>query len=219
MRLPATNRRPGARAAFFLLACLLGLTAQAAFAETATPTGFVDTMTDEVLVVLRDPSLDDKGQIQAIEAIAARRFHFPSIARLVAARNWRRLNTEEKRAFATEFQKHLSVTYSRNINRFDNQTIEIASDREEPRGDWTVKTRIVQPGGEDILVDYRLRQIKGQWRVIDVVVEHISLVANFRSQVQELFSKKGVQGTLAFLAKKNANGASILPAGKTLPGS
>ncbi len=157
--------------------------------------------------------------IQAIETIAARRFHFPSIARLVAARNWRRLNTDEKRIFSAEFQKHLSVTYSRNIDRFDNQTIEITSDREESRGDWTVKTRIIQSSGENILVDYRLRQVKGQWRVIDVVVEHISLVANFRSQIQELFSKKGVTGTLAFLAEKNANGASMLPADQALPGS
>jgi phospholipid transport system substrate-binding protein len=168
-------------------------------------------MAEEVLVVLRDPGLDEVAQIRGIEEIAARRFHFPSIARLVAARNWRRLNPEQKRSFADEFQKHLSVTYSRNINRFDNQTIQIIGDREEARGDWTVKTLIAQPGGDDILVDYRLRRIRGDWRVIDVVVERISLVANFRSQAQELFSKKGVEGTLTFLAQKNANGSSILP--------
>jgi phospholipid transport system substrate-binding protein len=217
VRLSAPYRRIAA--AVLVTACLVALAVAPALAEIASPTDFVNSMADEVLVVLHTPELDDKSQIQAIEAIAARRFHFPSIARLVAARNWRRLNTDEKRIFTAEFQKHLSVTYSRNIDRFDNQTIEITSDREESRGDWTVKTRIVQPSGENILVDYRLRQIKGQWRVIDVVVEHISLVANFRSQIQELFSKKGVTGTLVFLAEKNANGASMLPADKALPGS
>ncbi|MEO2167113.1 MAG: ABC transporter substrate-binding protein [bacterium] len=217
MRLSAAYRRIGA--AVVVTTCLVGLTVAPALAEIASPTDFVNSMADEILVVLNTPELDSKAQIQAIETIAARRFHFPSIARLVAARNWRRLNTDEKRIFSAEFQKHLSVTYSRNIDRFDNQTIEITSDREESRGDWTVKTRIIQSSGENILVDYRLRQVKGQWRVIDVVVEHISLVANFRSQIQELFSKKGVTGTLAFLAEKNANGASMLPADQALPGS
>jgi phospholipid transport system substrate-binding protein len=181
------------------------------------PTAFVSDMADEVIVVLKQGNLSDESKIARIETIADRRFHFPSIARLVAARNWKRMNTAQKKAFSKEFQKHLGVTYGKNISRFDDQTILITSDREEPRGDWTVKTKILQPGGEDFLVDYRLRQINGSWRVIDVVVEHISLVANFRSQVQELFSKRGLDETLVFLAEKNASGQSILPPDEATP--
>ena len=186
-------------------------------AAEQSPSAFVSSMADEVIIVLKKNSLSEDAKIAEIEVIAERRFHFPSIARLVAARNWRRMTTPQKKTFSGEFQKHLSVTYGKNINRFDNQTIAITGDREEPRGDWTVKTRIVQSGSDDFLVDYRLRKIKGSWRVIDVVVEHISLVANFRSQIQELFSKRGVDGTLVFLEEKNASGQSILPADKATP--
>jgi phospholipid transport system substrate-binding protein len=181
------------------------------------PTAFVSDMADEVILVLKQDNLSDDNKIDRIEGIADRRFHFPSIARLVAARNWKRMTTAQKKAFSKEFQKHLGVTYGKNISRFDDQTIVITNDREEPRGDWTVKTKIVQPGGDDFFVDYRLRKIKGSWRVIDVVVEHISLVANFRSQVQELFSKRGLDETLIFLAEKNASGQSILPPDETTP--
>lgn len=197
--------------------CILMLAAATARSSEQPPREFVNGMTEEVIEILKTPGLDDDAKIVRIEAVAERRFHFPTIARLVAARNWRRLESEQKRQFSNEFQKHLSVTYGRNINRFDNQTIEITGDRAEPRGDWTVMTRIVQPGGEDILVDYRLRPVGGEWRVIDVVVERISLVSNFRSQVQELFSKRGVEGTLTFLAEKNASGQSILPEDKAVP--
>lgn len=197
--------------------CILMLAATTAHSSEQPPREFVNGMTEEVIEILKTPGLDDDAKIVRIEAVAERRFHFPTIARLVAARNWRRLESEQKRQFSNEFQKHLSVTYGRNINRFDNQTIDITGDRAEPRGDWTVMTRIVQPGGEDILVDYRLRPVGGEWRVIDVVVERISLVSNFRSQVQELFSKRGVDGTLTFLAEKNASGQSILPEDKAVP--
>ena len=197
--------------------CILMLAATTVHSSEQPPREFVNGMTEEVIEILKTPGLDDDAKIVRIEAVAERRFHFPTIARLVAARNWRRLESEQKRQFSNEFQKHLSVTYGRNINRFDNQTIDITGDRAEPRGDWTVMTRIVQPGGEDILVDYRLRPVGGEWRVIDVVVERISLVSNFRSQVQELFSKRGVDGTLTFLAEKNASGQSILPEDKAVP--
>lgn len=210
------NSRPTTAGILIALSCLL-LSAAPGSATDQPPRDFVRSMADEVIVVLKTPGLDDDAKIGQIETIANRRFHFPTIARLVAARNWRRLEPAQKRQFADEFQKHLSVTYGRNINRFDNQTIEISGDRAEPRGDWTVMTKIVQPGGDDILVDYRLRPVNGEWRVIDVVVERISLVSNFRSQVQELFSKKGVEGTLTFLSEKNASGQSILPEDQAVP--
>lgn len=200
-----------------LIFALFVATTPAQAALDTSPRGFVGAMADEVIAILDQDNLSGAEKIQKIEIVADRRFHFPSISRLVVARNWRKMSSEQKRTFNTEFQKHLSVTYGKNVNRFEDQTIEISDDREEPRGDWTVKTRIVQPRGEDVLVDYRLRKIEGRWRVIDVVVEHISLVSNFRSQIQELISKQGIDGTLIFLAEKNASGQSILPGEETEP--
>lgn len=201
----------------FVILILALLSPGAGMAAAQQPTAFVSEMADEVLVVLQKGNLSEEMKIDQIQVIADQRFHFPSIARLVAARNWKRMSKAQQKIFSQEFQKHLAVTYGKNISRFDKQTIEITSDRKEPRGDWTVKTRIIQPGGDDFLVDYRLRQIKGSWRVIDVVVEHISLVANFRSQIQELFSKRGIEPTLAFLAEKNTSGLSILPPEQATP--
>ena len=202
---------------FFLLAAILSFPSRGEALEQ-TPRIFVSQMANEVLIVLQQPDISADAKINQIETITDKRFHFPTIARLVAARNWRKLSKTQQSAFRREFQKHLSVTYGRNVSRFDNQTTAITGDRAEPRGDWTVQTVILDPSGEDLLVDYRLRKIQNRWQVIDVVVERISLVANFRAQVQELFTKRGVTATLAFLQEKNAKGQSILPDDKATPG-
>ena len=55
-----------------------------------------------------------------------------------------------------------------------------------------------------VQLDYRLRQRDGRWRVIDVVIEGISLVANFRSQFREVLSRKGPEALIRQLYKKNA---------------
>jgi len=177
-----------------------------------SPREYVQATADEVLAVLKDPNLDSDAKIAKIETIAYARFDFDTIARLVLARNWRKMTPEQQQTFIREFKKHLSVTYGKNVDSYANETIEITGDREEPRGDWTVQTKIVRgSAAEDILVDYRLRLRENQWRVIDVVVERISLVSNFRSQLQEIISHDGIDAMLAMLAEKNASGESILP--------
>lgn len=176
------------------------------------PRAFVQETADVVLEVLKNPDLDSDAKIAKIEQIAYARFDFETISKLVLARNWRKMTPEQRAQFEEEFKKHLSVTYGKNVDSYANETIEITGDREEPRGDHTVQTKIVRgSAAEDILVDYRLRPKDGQWKVIDVVVERISLVSNFRSQIQEIISRDGIDTMLKMLAEKNASGESILP--------
>ena len=53
-------------------------------------------------------------------------------------------------------------------------------------------------------VDYRLRERGGDWRVIDVKIEGISLVSNYRDQFHEVLSQGGPEKLLAQLRERNA---------------
>jgi len=50
----------------------------------------------------------------------------------------------------------------------------------------TVKTRIVTKQGNEVPVDYGLLREKDGWRVYDVIIEGVSLVANYRSQFNKI---------------------------------
>jgi phospholipid transport system substrate-binding protein len=79
--------------------------------------------------------------------------------------------------------------------------------REEARGDYTVHTKVKGGGHPEIAVDYRLRKDpKGDWRVIDVIGEDISLVSNLRSQFQSLLSRGGPDKLIQTLRDKIAKG-------------
>jgi len=192
------------------VAMLLMLT-RSGFAQPDAP-AYIQSTTDDALVVLKDKSLQPEQKIHKLEEIAYARFDFDTMAHLVLARNWAKLSPEQQKEFVQEFKRHLSVTYGKNIENYRNETIEISGDREEARGDWTVKTKILR-GGDDILVDYRLRKADGQWKIIDVVIERVSLVANFRSQLQDVVTNKGADEMLRMLREKNEAGQSILPDG------
>jgi phospholipid transport system substrate-binding protein len=194
---------------FAFAAALLLAVAGAARAEE--PRAFIQQTADEVLAVLGDKSLSSEQKIERLEQIAYARFDFPTMARLVLARNWRKLTPQQQEEFVREFKQHLSVTYGKNIENYRNETIEIISDRAEARGDWTVKTKVFRGGDDDVLADYRLRKIDGQWKIIDVTIEQISLIANFRSQLQDIVASRGADEMLRLLREKNASGQSILP--------
>lgn len=200
------------------LALLCSLVPSPVRAQTQDARAFIQETGDQVLLVLKNQGLSSDQKVKQIEQVAYARFDFDTMARLVLARNWSKLTPEQQKEFVQEFRRHLSVTYGKNIDNYRNETIEITSDREEARGDWTVKTKI-QRSGDDILVDYRLRKADGQWKIIDVVIERVSLVANFRSQLQDVVANKGADEMLRMLREKNAAGQSILPNdGKVSPG-
>jgi len=121
------------------VALLLTLVNPAAAQQDAR--AFIQSTVDDALVVLKDKSLQPDQKIRKLEEIAYARFDFDTMARLVLARNWSKLTPQQQKDFVQEFKRHLSVTYGKNIENYRNETIEISGDREEARGDWTVKTR------------------------------------------------------------------------------
>jgi phospholipid transport system substrate-binding protein len=190
------------------LAALLVWPALAAGASS--PRDVVRELGDQVLAVLKDKSLSNDAKRERIMEIAKRGVDFQTLARLVLARNWSRFSPEEQQQFEEEFRQHLSVTYGKSVDSYKNEEMEITGDRAEARGDWTVKTKILRGGPDDVLVDYRLRQNDGEWKIIDFIVEGVSMVSNFRSQFQGLLASKTPEQLIALLREKNARGESIV---------
>jgi phospholipid transport system substrate-binding protein len=191
-----------------LTAALL-LAAWPAVAPAATaqePRAVVETTVDDVIRILSQkqvPTLERRAQI---EKIAWERFDFPTISKLVLAQNWKRLSAEQRSEFIDEFRAYLSRTYGSRIDRYEQEKVEIVSERTEPRGDVTVVTRIVGGQADGVEVQYRLRRRDGGWLFIDVVIEGVSLVGNYRAQFRELLGRGGPDHLLETLRRKNQSG-------------
>ena len=189
---------------------MIGPLLVAAALAAGGPRDVVRSLADEVLAVLKDQSLPSAQKRERIEAIADRGVDFTTLSKLVLARNLSRFSPEEQAAFQKEFRRHLSVTYGDSVDSYKNEEVTITGEREEARGDMTVKTKILRGGGgNDIVVDYRLRQVNGEWKIIDFIVEGVSLVSNFRSQFQDLLSSQTPAQLIALIRDKNARGEVI----------
>jgi phospholipid transport system substrate-binding protein len=170
------------------------------------PKQVVEQITGQVIKVLADKSQSTEAKRAAVQQIVYAWVDFDTMSKLVLAANWKKLSEAQQKDFVDQFRQHLSNTYGRNVDSYRDEKVKVGDTREEARGDITVKTAIDRGGANDIFVDYRLRKIGGQWKIIDVVIERVSLVSNFRSQFQEVIAQSGVDRLLAMLKEKNAKG-------------
>jgi phospholipid transport system substrate-binding protein len=202
-----------ARPAMAILVAVVSVLAapgvRAATESEAAARAVIAETIDEVLAVLRDKSKPTEDRIRSLELIVYGHFDLYVMSRLVLARNWKRFSEEQKEQYVAEFKQYLTNTYGNRIERYDQQEVEIIGEREEPRGDVVVKTKILGGEFEGALVDYRLRKHDSEWRVIDVVIEGISMVSNYRDQFKSIVSSGGPELLLEKLKEKNAAGMVI----------
>jgi phospholipid transport system substrate-binding protein len=194
------------RIASALVAVFLAAAPAFAPADPAPPEGasaIVRETLDAAVEILEDAKLSDDQKLVRIEQLAYARFDFQTISRLVLAKGWRQMTEQQKAEFVEEFKRHLSATYGQNLLDYKNEEIVMRESRLESNGDVTVRTEVL--GAEEpIRIDYRMRGSDEAWLVIDVIIEGVSLIQNFRAQTQEILTSEGPQGLIDLLREKNA---------------
>ena len=177
-------------------------------ALAAGPEDLVRSMASEVTASVRSLPPDNGGVNPQLTAIIERelvpRFDFGRISQIAMGRNWLKASPAEQKQITTEFSHLLIRTYSNAINNLRDMDVAVRSTRSNGSdGDVTVRTQMVGRGSP-AAIDYSLSNATGSWKVYDVQVEGISLVAAYRDEFTALVSSDGVGGVIAALKKKNA---------------
>lgn len=183
------------------------LVASAANAEVA-PDVLVKQTADDVLNIIKNDKDIQAGNQQKIYALAEEKilpnFDFDRVSRMVLGKSWKAATPEQQASFQKEFRSLLLRTYSVALGKYRDQTIEYKPMRAEPDAkNVTVKTQILQNGGQPITVDYSLVKGPNGWKVYDIVIESVSLVTNYRSQFSQEIRQNGIDSLNKKLAEKN----------------
>lgn len=172
-------------------------------ALVAAPRQIIDDAVSQIVAVLARTEEPAEQRVSEIEEIAYEIFDFTTMSKLVLARNWRKLDKPKRAEFVREFKTHLSRTYGTRLERFNDVDVEVYGSQVEVRNDVSVKTRVVggQFGGAEL--SYRLRNRKDAWKIIDVVIEGVSLVSNYRTQFASVLNGGTIDDLITKLKDKN----------------
>jgi phospholipid transport system substrate-binding protein len=179
-----------------------------AHSQEVAPDALVKGLSSEVIAeVRRDRTIQagDGAKIAAlIETKIVPHFDLRRITQLAVGQGWRRATPEQQERLMQEFKTLLVRTYSGALASYRDQEIEFRPLR-AAAGDTevTVKSLIRQKGAEPIAVEYDLARVGAQWKIFDVRLGGISLVATYRSSFAEEVRNNGVDGLIGLLERKN----------------
>jgi phospholipid transport system substrate-binding protein len=103
-----------------------------------------------------------------------------------------------------EFTRLLVRTYSGALSAYRDQAVEVLPLRARvDDAEVTVRSRVRQTGGEPVIIEYDMHGMDAGWKVYDVRVAGISLVATYRTSFAEEVRNRGIDGLIHTLAVKN----------------
>ncbi|MBI5102407.1 MAG: ABC transporter substrate-binding protein [Nitrospirae bacterium] len=175
----------------------------AAFA--GLPLDTVKGHADQVLDVLRDPSLKGeaakKTKKEKLRAISEKMFDFTELSKRTLAQNWNKLNPAQQQEFTELYKTILGDAYNDKILAYTDEKITFS--KEVPLTEKTVEVRSsVLRKTSEVPIYYRVILKDGSWKVYDVVVEGVSLSSNYRSQFKEILANKPPESLIETLRKK-----------------
>ena len=187
------------------LAAVVALLLSAAPAQAGEPTDQLRTEIDRVIKVLEDPELKKENRARErqgeVREIASGSFDFEETAKRSLARHWASRMPAEWDEFLQLFANLLERSYIPKIELYGGE--KIAHVRETIDGDQaTVKMKITTTQGTEVPVDYRMLRRCERWLVYDIIIEGVSLVANYRVQFNKIITASSHQELVTMMRDK-----------------
>jgi phospholipid transport system substrate-binding protein len=175
-------------------------------AALASATDDVKAVVDKVVSIVSDKELkkqkNEGKRRAALDSAIGTIFDYQEMAKLSLGVHWRDRSPAERQEFVKLFKTLLEKSYADKIESYNNEKITYL--KEIPDGGNTeVKSKIITPKREEFTLDYRLKKEGAKWMVYDVVIEGVSLVANYRSQFNRIVRNQGYDALVKKLKDKS----------------
>jgi phospholipid transport system substrate-binding protein len=205
-------QNPWRRTVLLLSSVLLIMAMMAALArgsradEGDAAAAFVRDFSDQAIAMLSNKTLDDEARTREFRRLLKTGFQLELIGRFVLGRHWRGASDAERAEFTQLFEDYLVASYARQFSEYGGEQLVVDGGRPKGKSGAVVMSRIVRPEGAPFQVEWRLRHSDEGWRIIDVVVEGVSMAVTHRSEFSSVIASRGgtVAGLLEVLRDKTA---------------
>ncbi|MCI5059670.1 MAG: ABC transporter substrate-binding protein [Alphaproteobacteria bacterium] len=164
---------------------------------------FIDKMGDEAIGFLEDAKLSQAQKEARFRNLLKTKFDLPTIGRFVMGKNWRNATPAQQKEYQKLFENLVVRVYAARFGEYNGQGFDVASSKNVGKKDIFVTSYITPDTGKKVQVDWRVRQKNGQYKIIDIVIEGVSMSVTQRSEFSSVIQRGGgdVEVLLAHLRK------------------
>ncbi len=171
-------------------------------APLATPT--IEKLHAVLLDVMKNAdALGYNGRYDRVSGVAGEVFDMHFMASKSVGRHWKSLSPEDQERWLELFAKHISANYAGQFTGYTGESFETLGEEPASRDTRVVRTRLTRPSEEDVQLNYRLRQVDGQWRIIDIFLNGtVSELALRRSEYSSVLKREGFESLMSTIDDK-----------------
>ena len=196
-----------------LLSALVGLSmsAQAMTSPDQVARQTVDKIVNNIQANRALYKKDSEALFQMVEDTLVPALHVQRMSNLILGKHGRKASDEQKASFANEFKTFLMRSYASALLEYTGEEKVIYKPLvAKPGADKVVvKAELVSAEGKSYPINlYMSNRRDDSWRAYNMEVAGINFVSTYRATFGDIAAKKGVDGLIADLKKKNTKLAS-----------
>ncbi|RKQ68122.1 MlaC/ttg2D family ABC transporter substrate-binding protein [Oceanibaculum indicum] len=171
---------------------VIGLSAGTALADGVDAAkGFIQTLGDKAVSTIAATQQDEEARLRQFRSLLNDNFDVPGIGRFVLGRYWRVATPEQRDEYLKLFEESIIRTYARRFSDYSGETIAVEKARKDGEDFILVDSVIQRPTGGPVAVTWRLLGQGKDFKIVDVVVEGVSMSVTQRSDFASVIQSGG----------------------------
>lgn len=187
-----------------LFVCFMALQPATAAPKTSPEEAetFIKALGDQAVQLLSDKAVPMTDREAKIRELLRKNFDLETIGRFVLAKYWRTASPDQQADYLSVFSEYVLRTYARRLGGYGNEQFKITSAKPLGNRDAIVLTEISRQAGPPITAGWRVRGSESDYKIIDVMVEGVSMAATQRSEFETIVRDQGLVGLIEILRAK-----------------
>ena len=151
---------------------------------------FITKMGERGINFLGDTSKSQEAKKAEFSKLLNDSFDMNTIARFTLGTYWKSATAAQQQEYLKLFKKMIVNVYSKRFSDYEGQKFDVRSASVDGK-DTTVTSYIVPGNGPEVRVDWRVRQKDGGYKVVDIIVEGVSMAMTQRSDFASVIQRGG----------------------------
>ncbi|MDA0341400.1 MAG: ABC transporter substrate-binding protein [Proteobacteria bacterium] len=154
---------------------------------------FINTLSTKAIALVSDKVASSDTKRQGFAELLKQGFDMDWIGQFVLGRNWNIATPEQRVEYLQLFEEIIVYTYSKRFNDYSGQQVRVDDHQLGKRRYVFVKSRIFDPAraGSGINVTWRLLPKTESFKIVDVVIEGVSMGITQRNEYNSVIQRNG----------------------------
>lgn len=155
--------------------------------------GFISALSSKAIALVSNPRADTDTKRVGFSTLLSDGFDMGWIGQFVLGRNWNLATPEQRVEYLDLFEKIIVYTYSKRFNDYSGQQVRVTGHQLGKRQYVFVKSQIFDPkrAGSTINVTWRLLPREDSFKIVDVVIEGVSMGISQRNEYNSVIQRNG----------------------------